>query len=106
MEKVKITRPTLLLDVKKCKSNIHRMATKARENNLMFRPHFKTHQSAEISEWIRNEGVTGCTVSSMKMAEYFGNHGWDDVLIAFPVNILESQKMNELGKQEKLQLLA
>lgn len=100
-----ITRPTLLLDPEKCKANIHRMAVKAIRQQIKLRPHFKTHQSAQISEWIRAEGVNSCSVSSVKMAEYFARHGWDDILIAFPANILESQKLNELGDQIKIQVL-
>lgn len=100
-----ITRPTFLLDAEKCKTNIRRMAIKAKAHELKLRPHFKTHQSAQIGEWIRAEGVTTCTVSSVKMAEYFAQHGWRDILIAFPVNVLEAEKLNELGNQLKIQVL-
>ncbi len=100
-----INRPTLLLDVEKCKTNIRTMAQKAKGHRLKLRPHFKTHQSAQIGEWIRSEGINTCTVSSVKMAEYFAHHGWNDILIAFPVNVLESEKLNELGRQIKTQVL-
>lgn len=100
-----IMRPTLLLDVNKCKANIKRMTEKVRRKQLKFRPHYKTHQSAEIGQWIKDEGINACTVSSVKMAEYFANHGWDDILIAFPVNVLESEKINALANTLKLQLL-
>lgn len=105
MRKGLITRPTLLLDKNKCQANILRMSEKVRRERLKFRPHFKTHQSAEIGSWIREQGVTACTVSSVKMAEYFAHHGWDDILIAFPVNILEAERINELGSALRLQLL-
>ena len=105
MNKSLIFRPTLLLDVKKCRANIKRMTDKAIENELLFRPHFKTHQSAEIGQWFQDEGVTSCTVSSVKMAEYFADHGWQDILIAFPVNVLEAESINKLGEKVKLQLL-
>ena len=100
-----ITSPTLLLDLQKCEHNIKRMAAKARKNNLSFRPHFKTHQSVEVANMLRAQGVEKCTVSSVKMATYFADHGWGDILIAFPANVLEAQKMNELGKRINLQLL-
>lgn len=100
-----ITQPTLLLDAKKCKTNIRRMVEKAGAHQLKLRPHFKTHQSAQIGEWIRSEGISNCTVSSVKMAEYFAGHGWKDILIAFPVNVLESEKLNKLGDQVNLQVL-
>ena len=105
MKKGLITRPTLLLDVEKCKANIKRMVDKANDNELLLRPHFKTHQSAEIGQWIRDEGIDTCTVSSVKMAQYFAGHGWQDILIAFPANVLEADSINELGETVKLQLL-
>ncbi len=102
---MRITRPTLLLDHNKCKNNIKRMTGKAKKIGLSLRPHFKTHQSAVISHWLREEGITKCTVSSVKMAEYFASHGWKDILIAFPVNILEYEKINELTSEIDLSIL-
>ena len=103
---MQITRPTLLLDAAKCKANIQRMMDKVQEHELDFRPHFKTHQSASIAEWLRDAGVTACTVSSVKMAEYFETNGWKDILIAFPVNVLESERISALAQQlGRLQLL-
>lgn len=81
------------------------MVEKAKDNQLQLRPHFKTHQSADIGEWIQNEGVSSCTVSSVKMAEYFANNGWDDILIAFPVNVLEGERIDALASKLKLQVL-
>ena len=100
-----IVRPTLLLDKDVCLRNISLMADKARAKNLIFRPHFKTHQSAVIGEWFRQFGVTAITVSSVRMAEYFAAHGWNDITIAVPVNILELNLINALAKQIKLNLL-
>lgn len=105
MDNISITRPTLLLDANKCRANIKKMADKANHEQVKFRPHFKTHQSAEIGSWIREEGVEACTVSSVKMAEYFASHGWEDILIAFPANVLEHEKINALAEKLKLQLL-
>jgi D-serine deaminase-like pyridoxal phosphate-dependent protein len=52
-----IIRPTLVIDKEVCLRNIERMVQKAKEHHLLFRPHFKTHQSAEIGEWFREFGV-------------------------------------------------
>jgi len=101
----KISKPTLLLDTTKARSNITQMAEKARKHDLGFRPHFKTHQSAAIGEWFRDKGVNAITVSSVSMAEYFANYGWDDITIAFPVNLLEMDEINHLAKKTKLNLL-
>ena len=100
-----INKPTLLLDEKKCRRNILYMSDKARRNQINFRPHFKTHQSAEIGNWFKEPGVTRISVSSVEMAEYFANAGWIDILIAFPVNILEIGSINKLAQKINLHLL-
>jgi D-serine deaminase-like pyridoxal phosphate-dependent protein len=105
MVKLNITRPTLLLDKNICLKNISMMADKARQNNLILRPHFKTHQSAEIGSWFKDFGVNSIAVSSVKMAKYFSENGWDDITIAFPVNILEINSINDLAEKIKINLL-
>lgn len=100
-----ITVPTLLVDKKKCFTNIKFMSDKAKKNNLIFRPHFKTHQSIEIGNWYREFGVDKITVSSLRMAEYFAADGWNDITVAFPVNVLEIERINELAEKITLNLL-
>ena len=65
---IQVTEPTMVLNEEVCKSNIARMAAKAKAANVVFRPHFKTHQSREIGEWFRASGVDKITVSSLNMA--------------------------------------
>ncbi|GAB4573649.1 MAG: D-TA family PLP-dependent enzyme [Anaerolineae bacterium] len=102
---LEITRPTVLLNETIARRNIARMAAKASENNLVFRPHFKTHQSIAVGEWFREAGVRAITVSSMAMAQYFADAGWEDVLIAFPVNWREIGAINALAERIRLGLL-
>ena len=45
---IQVTEPTMVLNEEVCKSNIARMAAKAKAANVVFRPHFKTHQSREM----------------------------------------------------------
>ena len=68
---IQVTEPTMVLNEEVCKSNIARMAAKAKAANVVFRPHFKTHQSREIGEWFRASGVDKITVSSLNMAMKF-----------------------------------
>jgi len=103
--KTKITKPTLLLDKNKCLANIKAMAEKASKHGLVFRPHFKTHQSLEIGRWFRSQGVEQITVSSLSMAGYFANDGWIDITVAFPVNVLEMEAINQLAEKITLNLL-
>lgn len=92
-----IQKPTLLLDEEIAKNNLHRMSRRVKAAGVRFRPHFKTHQSAQIGEWFRAEGVTTITVSSLDMAIYFSQHGWQDITLAFPVNLRQIDTINHLA---------
>lgn len=101
----KLKTPTLLLDEDICKANIRRMAEKAQEHNLRFKPHMKTHQSTQVGNWIKDAGVSAITVSSVNMARYFAENGWKDITIAFPCNISHVQDLNKLAQSVTLTLL-
>jgi len=100
-----LTVPTMLIDERKCRHNIRRMADKALHHNIRLRPHFKTHQSRQIAGWFREAGTDCITVSSLRMAEYFAADGWDDITVAFPVNALEHERINRLAERIRLNLL-
>ncbi|HJX39551.1 MAG TPA: alanine racemase [Anaerolineae bacterium] len=100
-----IEKPTLVLHAERARRNIETMASKAFKSSVRFRPHFKTHQSAQIGEWFRECGVESITVSSLDMADYFAGHGWRDITVAFPANILEIAKINGLAEAVDLGLL-
>ncbi len=100
-----ITRPTPVVDEIRARGNIAKMAAKAKRLGMVFRPHFKTHQSVAIGEWFRDEGVSRITVSSLGMAAYFAAAGWDDITVAFPFNARESNLAGELAGAIRLGLL-
>jgi D-serine deaminase-like pyridoxal phosphate-dependent protein len=100
-----IEKPTLLLNRRRAMANIERMAHKARASGVTFRPHFKTHQSAQIGEWFGDFGAEAITVSSLDMAAYFAAHGWRDITVAFPANIREIDTINDLAESVDLGLL-
>ncbi len=100
-----LTSPTLLVNKNICLSNIERMAVKAKASDTILRPHFKTHQSAEIGSWFREFGIDCITVSSIKMATYFAANGWKDITVAFPVNILEWRVIDQLAEKINLNIL-
>lgn len=99
---LQITKPTLILNEKRALANIDRMIEKAIRSGVRFKPHFKTHQSAEIGLWFRDKGVTAITVSSVDMALYFANHGWDDITIAIPVNLRQLDAIDFLSSRINL----
>jgi len=102
---VKIDQPTLLLAEATARLNIERMAGKARTAGVRFRPHYKTHQSAEVGGWFRDCGVEEITVSSLAMARYFADHGWCDITLAVPVNLRQLEAIDRLAGEIRLGLV-
>ncbi|MBW6478868.1 MAG: alanine racemase [Bacteroidales bacterium] len=100
-----IVSPVAVVDEDKCRRNIRHMAAKARKAGVDFRPHFKTHQSHAIGRWFREAGTEKIAVSSLSMAEYFAKDNWQDIMVAFPVNIREVKKINELSSYLRLGIL-
>jgi D-serine deaminase-like pyridoxal phosphate-dependent protein len=100
-----VTTPTLVVNPDVARANIRSMADKARQNHVKFRPHFKTHQSAHVAQWFRDEGITAITVSSVSMAKQFAAAGWQDITIAFPVNVRELKDIDALAQQVTLSVI-
>ncbi len=94
-----LTRPGVLINETQARINIRTMAAKAKSAGAFFRPHFKTHQSADVGQWFADEGVEAITVSSVAMAEYFAANGWDDITIAFLLNPLEWPRIEVLARE-------
>lgn len=100
-----ITVPTLVVDSAKVKQNATRMLDRAARNKTILRPHLKTHQARQVGRIFRELGVVCGTVSSVTMAEYFADDGWDDLTVAIPVNIREMDAINALAGRIRLGLL-
>ncbi len=81
------------------------MINKAQHAGVDFRPHFKTHQSQAIGRWFRELGVEKIAVSSMQMADYFAHDQWQDIMVAFPVNVREMKAINRLASTINLGIL-
>lgn len=105
MNNAAITRPTLLVDREKCIQNILWMKGKAEKSGCRFRPHFKTHQSSSVGSWFASCGIQSITVSSVGMAEYFAARGWDDITIAFPLNLRELDTVRDMASKISLHVL-
>ena len=100
-----IERPTLLIHRARVQRNIAAMAAKAADSGVRFRPHFKTHQSIEVGRWFRAAGVEAITVSSPDMAEMFAADGWEDILIAVPLNPGAESIYHSLSERVRIGLL-
>ena len=99
-----ISTPTLILDKAKTITNLKTIKSRCDKQAVDFRPHFKTHQSKEVGRWFRQAGITKITVSSVDMANYFALDGWKDILIAFPFNPREYEKILTLARRVNLTL--
>ncbi len=99
------TYPALLISESISRQNIRHMAKKMRMHGLLFRPHFKTHQSLNTARWFKDEGITAITVSSVKMARMFAAAGWEDITIAFPLNVHETEAINSLAQSVNLNVV-
>ncbi|HUS86828.1 MAG TPA: alanine racemase [Bacteroidales bacterium] len=97
-----ITRPTLLLDMGKCIRNIDHIQRKISESGIIFRPHFKTHQSLYVGKILEEKGINRIAVSSVGMARYFSSGGWNDITIAFPFNPREYEEIANIAEVSKL----
>lgn len=102
---MKITKPTLLINETIARRNIQQFQEKAKRANILFRPHFKTHQSIEIGRWFRDYGIDKIAVSSVEMAQYFMQDQWNDITIAVPVNMNEVEVIDAMAGKISLQLI-
>ena len=63
----KITSPTFIILSQQLKNNIQDFKTKFESRNILFKPHFKTHQNLLIAQLMYEMGIRHITVSSLKM---------------------------------------
>jgi len=97
--------PEFVINKNIVEKNIDFMLAKAQKSNTVFRPHFKTHQSAEIGKLFLKKGIKQITVSSLKMAEFFANNGFSDITIAIPANLNQIEKLNSLAERIQLNII-
>ncbi len=102
---LQVESPTLVTIESVCQANIQAMANKALQHQVQFRPHFKTHQSAKVATWFKPHGVQAITVSSVFMAQYFAQAGWNDITIAFPLNFRQLDVVKKLAAQHSIGVL-
>lgn len=74
--------PALLLDERVLARNLERMQRRADELGVRLRPHVKTHKCLPVALRQRALGAQGVTVSTLREADYFFEHGFEDVLYA------------------------
>jgi D-serine deaminase-like pyridoxal phosphate-dependent protein len=74
--------PALVLDLDRMLANIDRMADRAERLGVRLRPHVKTPKSVPVAEALLARAARGVTVSTLREAEHFAEHGITDLLLA------------------------
>ena len=106
MKLSELEKPILIVSKKRAGKNIDNFIKKSIETKTSFRPHFKTHQSAEIADLFKQKGVEKIAVSNMDMANFFINQGFKDICLAIPLNPNLSNQINKIPKEIKFTIFA
>jgi D-serine deaminase-like pyridoxal phosphate-dependent protein len=81
-EKMTLETPSLLLEESKVKRNCDRMRERLHSHGVVLRPHVKTAKNVEVAQIALNAPTGPITVSTLREAEYFFDHGFRDILYA------------------------
>jgi D-serine deaminase-like pyridoxal phosphate-dependent protein len=74
--------PSLLLEEAKLDANCRRMGERLERHGVALRPHVKTAKSVEVTRRALGAEAGAITVSTVREAEYFFDHGFEDILYA------------------------
>ena len=74
--------PCLILDRARLERNTMKMTERFQDFGIMLRPHMKTAKSINVANLSLKENFGGITVSTLKEAEYFADHGITDIIYA------------------------
>jgi D-serine deaminase-like pyridoxal phosphate-dependent protein len=74
--------PALLLDAARLERNCRGMRERIRSKGVLLRPHVKTAKNVEVTQIALDAPAGPITVSTVREAEYFFDHGFRDILYA------------------------
>ena len=78
----KLETPSLILDADKLDRNCARMRERLATHGVTLRPHVKTAKNVEVAQCALGAETGPITVSTLREAEYFFDHGFRDILYA------------------------
>ncbi len=87
--------PCLILDRARLVRNAARMTDRFHGSGLRLRPHMKSAKSIDVARIALAGNFGGVTVSTLKEAEYFADHGIDDITYAVS---LVSEKLPRIAR--------
>ncbi len=88
--------PALILDRGRLEANVARMSARARTLRVDLRPHMKTAKSAEVGRLATAGHSGGITVSTLKEAEYFAEHGFTDMIYGVGISLAKLARVARL----------
>ena len=95
--------PALLIDLEIMERNLARAAQYARANDLVLRPHTKTHKIPELARRQLASGAAGLTVAKVGEAEVMIEAEPPELLVAYPViGRRKLERLMALGRRTKL----
>ncbi len=94
-----LSTPTLLLDKTRLEANANRMLRKVRSAGVALRPHMKTAKSAAVAAVATDNRRYGITVSTLREARYFAEHGFDDITYAVGIVPSKLDQAAQLARQ-------
>ncbi len=105
MKITELSTPALLLEKEKLIANIVRMQASADRLGVSLRPHLKTLKAAKAAQALMESGARGITVSTLKEAGYFLDHGFTDITYAVgmvPSKLAEVARLMARGADLKI----
>jgi D-serine deaminase-like pyridoxal phosphate-dependent protein len=94
-----IDTPALLLDAQKLERNCRRMREHVHLHGAVLRPHVKTAKNVEVAQLALDAPAGPITVSTLREAEYFFDHGFRDILYAVGIVPAKVPRIAELTKR-------
>ncbi|MDC0602391.1 alanine racemase [Aliiglaciecola sp.] len=89
--------PCCLIEKQKLQRNIARLSNHIGQLGCQIRPHVKTHKSIDVTREIINGGnVKGITVSTLREAQHFFEHGFSDILYAVGITPNKLEQVAQL----------
>jgi D-serine deaminase-like pyridoxal phosphate-dependent protein len=99
MKLFEVETPCLVLEKGKLQRNIERMRTQVEQLGATLRPHLKTAKCIEVARMALADQSGGITVSTLKEAEYFFEHGITDLLYAVGIAPVKLDHIADLTKR-------
>jgi len=95
-----IDTPAVVIDLKKVEANLVKFQKYATENNIILRPHIKTHKIPRLARMQEQFGAKGICCATLGEAELMAANGITDIFIAYTIVGKEKiERFLALGRQ-------